>query len=190
MPFNGHVERLATLTVALVNALTPGLREGREAVRPGADSLPGAVREALGTTDYTVRCTAREAAELVPWAARSRQVIEHLDAGDLAAAAREVNAMLEGSGARPRLDTEGSGQVRIHFHGPNETFAAGWSAGLAAGLAMAIGGDLVHRFGVCRAPACDRVWVDFSKNAHRQFCSQRCQSRVKAAAYRRRQVSR
>ncbi|WP_345391172.1 CGNR zinc finger domain-containing protein [Nonomuraea salmonea] len=35
----------------------------------------------------------------------------------------------------------------------------------------------------CRPP-CDRVYVDSSRNAVRQFCSRSCQSRVKAAAFR------
>jgi predicted RNA-binding Zn ribbon-like protein len=49
---------------------------------------------------------------------------------------------------------------------------------------VALGSDLGGRLGVCSAPACDRVYVDGSKNGTRRFCSTRCQSRVKAAAHR------
>ncbi len=64
----------------------------------------------------------------------------------------------------------------------------GWSAGCATALALAIGSDLAGRFGVCQAPQCDRVYVDNSRNAGRQFCSTACQNRVKAAAFRARQA--
>jgi predicted RNA-binding Zn ribbon-like protein len=72
----------------------------------------------------------------------------------------------------------------LHFHGPDDSFERGWAAGIAAGLALAIGSDLAGRLGVCTAPDCDRVFVDSSRNAGRRFCSTRCQSRVKAAAHR------
>ncbi|MEV7190535.1 CGNR zinc finger domain-containing protein [Streptomyces sp. NPDC093510] len=51
-----------------------------------------------------------------------------------------------------------------------------------------MGSDLAGRLGVCRAPKCDRVYVDTSRNAARQFCSTACQSRVKAAAHRARRA--
>lgn len=81
--------------------------------------------------------------------------------------------MLADSGARPRLDPNGEGE--------GDSLDRGWAAGLAAGLVMAVGGDFAHRFGVCQAPGCDRVRVDFSKNAHRRLLAVRCQSRVEAA---------
>jgi predicted RNA-binding Zn ribbon-like protein len=49
---------------------------------------------------------------------------------------------------------------------------------------MAVGADLGSRLGICSAPACDRVYIDLSKNSMRRFCSTRCQNRVKTAAYR------
>jgi predicted RNA-binding Zn ribbon-like protein len=49
---------------------------------------------------------------------------------------------------------------------------------------VALGSDLGGRLGVCSAPACDRVYVDGSKNGTRRFCSTQCQSRVKAAVHR------
>ena len=88
--------------------------------------------------------------------------------------------------ARAALD-EFDGEYHLHFHGPDTTFARGWAAGIASALAMALGGNIYRRLGVCEAPACDRVYVDASKNSHKRFCSTRCQSRVKAAAHRARQ---
>jgi predicted RNA-binding Zn ribbon-like protein len=77
----------------------------------------------------------------------------------------------------------------LHFHGADDTLANGWAAGCASGLALALGSDLAGRLGVCAAPACDRVYVDVSRNAQRRFCSPQCQSRVKAAAHRARRAA-
>ena len=49
---------------------------------------------------------------------------------------------------------------------------------------MALGTSDAGRLGVCAAEACDRVYLDGSRNGGRQFCSTRCQSRTKAAAHR------
>lgn len=113
-------------------------------------------------------------------------MFEAADRGDTARAARLVNALLLDSEARAALD-EFDGEYHLHFHGPDTTFARGWAAGIASALAMALGGNIYRRLGVCEAPACDRVYVDASKNSHKRFCSTRCQSRVKAAAHRARQ---
>lgn len=185
--FNSHVERLIVATVALVNGLTPGLDGGRPIVVPVGPHLVDAIAQAVATEGYSGRAAQREAEALLPWVQRARAVIEALTAGQPAAASAEVNSMLADSGARPQLDADDHGVHRLHFHGPDDTFSRGWAAGIAAGLAMAIGGDLGHRLGTCQAPSCDRVWVDLSRNTHRRFCSTRCQSRVKAAAHRRRQ---
>ena len=59
----------------------------------------------------------------------------------------------------------------------------------AEGVARMVGTGHGDRLGTCRSPDCDRVYVDLSKNASRRFCSTVCQNRVKAAAFRRRQVA-
>ena len=106
------------------------------------------------------------------------------DRGDLGRAAALINGLLAVTAARPRLDPDGDGRYQLHFHGPDDGFVRGWQAGLASGLAVAVGSDLGGRLGVCGAPACDRVYVDGSKNGTRRYCSPQCQSRVKAAAHR------
>jgi predicted RNA-binding Zn ribbon-like protein len=184
--FNSHVDRLIVTTVALVNRLTPGQDGGRPVVVPTGRNLVDVIAETVATEGYPGRTTQPQAEDLLPWVQRARTVIEALAAGEQASAARQVNRMLADSGARPRLDADQDGPYRLHFHGPDDSFARGWAAGIAAGLAMAVGGGLGHRLGVCQAPACDRVWVDLSRNTHRRFCSTRCQNRVKAAAHRHR----
>ena len=116
--------------------------------------------------------------------AEARDVIEDIDRGDLTSAARRTNMLLRRTGARPQLDTHGSGVWNLHFHGPDDRFGVGWSAGIAAGLAMALGTTDAGRLGVCAAERCDRVHLDTSRNGGRRFCSTRCQNRTKAAAHR------
>ena len=186
MRFNSHVERLLVSTVALVNGLTAGEDGGRPVHEPTGDDLVDAVARAVRTQGYDGRASRAEAAALLHHVRSARQVIEAVSREEPERAASLVNTMLDDTGARPQLDRDTDGAFRLHFHGPDDSFSRGWAAGIAAGLAMALGGDGGQRLGVCEAPACDRVYVDQSKNSHRRFCSTRCQSRVKAAAHRRR----
>lgn len=186
MQFNSHVDRLLTATVRLVNTLTPGLDGGREVHPLAPAAVRAAVRAAVHADGYTPDPSERDALSLLAEVRRARQVFELLEDGDQDGAAATANAMLHDTHAHPELDKDVDGSYSIHFHGPDDSFAHGWGAGVAAGLAMAIGGDLGSRLGVCQAPRCDRVYVDRSRNTHRRFCSTRCQSRVKAAAHRQR----
>jgi predicted RNA-binding Zn ribbon-like protein len=114
----------------------------------------------------------------------SRRVVEDVHRGDLATAARRTNMLLRQTGARPQLDTHGPDEWNLHFHGPDDSFGRGWSAGIAAGLAMALGTSDAGRLGVCEAERCDRVFLDTSRNGGRRFCSTRCQNRTKNSTLR------
>jgi predicted RNA-binding Zn ribbon-like protein len=74
----------------------------------------------------------------------------------------------------------------LHFHPRDASWAFGWAGAMATSLAVVLGGPSYDRLGVCSAPACDRVYVDTSRNGTRRFCSTACQNRVKAAAFRER----
>jgi predicted RNA-binding Zn ribbon-like protein len=191
MLFDSHVETLLETTVALVNGLTPGLDGGHAMQVPDDErSLRTTVREAINAQGYDVplrRVSGDDARMIGAVVAEARRVIEDIDAGDLARAAKRTNGLLRRTGARPQLDTHGPGVWNLHFHGPDDTFGVGWSAGIAAGLAMALGTSDAGRLGVCEADRCDRVHLDTSRNGGRRFCSVRCQSRTKAAAHRARQ---
>jgi predicted RNA-binding Zn ribbon-like protein len=191
MLFDSHVATLLETTVALVNRLTPGLDGGQDATAPDDErALRTAVRDAINSQGYDVqlrRVSAEGARTISSVVTESRRVIEDIDAGDLARAAKRTNVLLRRTGARPQLDTHGPGVWNLHFHGPDDSFGIGWSAGIAAGLAMALGTTDAGRLGVCEAERCDRVYLDTSRNGGRRFCSARCQSRTKAAAHRARQ---
>jgi predicted RNA-binding Zn ribbon-like protein len=184
--FDSHILNVLTAAVALVNRLTPG-QSGGTPFAPAQD-LAGATADALGD-DGRPRPTVStaDAKHLTAVASRMRVVFEAAHSGDTDRAAEQVNALLLDTNARPQLDRTGSPGWNLHFHGADDTLANGWAAGCAAGLAMALGSDLAGRLGVCSAPACDRVFVDASRNSARRFCSPQCQSRVKAATHRARQ---
>ncbi|MGZ4438539.1 MAG: CGNR zinc finger domain-containing protein [Nocardioidaceae bacterium] len=183
MQLDSHVMPVLTVTVRLVNALTPGAEGGRPVTPPRGEAVVAAVAEALGGDPHP-RVAAADAERLAELAGRARLVFDAVRDDDLDAAATRVNTLLRETGARPQLDhTPGEGW-NLHFHGPDDSLGRGWAAGCAAGLALALGSDLAGRLGVCEAPGCDRVYVDTSKNGGRRFCSARCQSRVKAAAHR------
>lgn len=188
--FDSHVWRLLTVTTRLTNALTPGMDGGRPVSVPRGAELRDAVQEAVRADGYDHRPSAADAAAMAELAAGVRPVFEAVERGELRAAARDVNALIDATGPRPQLDEDEDGRFRLHFHGPDDGFRRGWAAGIAAGLAIAIGSELAGRLGVCGAPDCDRVFVDESRNGGRRFCSTRCQSRVKAAAHRARRRAR
>ncbi|WBQ07675.1 CGNR zinc finger domain-containing protein [Kribbella sp. CA-293567] len=189
MNFDSHILAVLTAAVALVNRLTPGQSGGTPF--DGPDDLTAATADALGDDGRPrPEVTTAQARQLAAVASRMRIVFEAAHRGETDRAAEEVNALLRDTHARPQLDRTGSPGWNLHFHGADDTLANGWAAGCAAGLAMALGSDLAGRLGVCSAPACDRVFVDASRNSAKRFCSPQCQSRVKAAAHRaRRQTS-
>ncbi|PZS39469.1 MAG: hypothetical protein DLM62_08155 [Pseudonocardiales bacterium] len=55
-----------------------------------------------------------------------------------------------------------------------------WTVNVTAVL----GSGHAARLGTCAAPACERAFVDVSRNGSRRFCNTSCQNRVKAAAHR------
>lgn len=180
MPFDSHVTNLLATLVRLVNVATPGEDGGRSYVVPDPPELAKVIAEALGTDTVT----RAQATALAALAVRVREVITCLAEGDDDRAALLVNGLLAETEARPHLDPGAEGGWTLHFHGPDVTLVRGWSAGIAAGLAVAMGSDLAGRLGVCAATGCDRVQVDASRNGVRRFCSTRCQNRTKAAAHR------
>jgi predicted RNA-binding Zn ribbon-like protein len=180
---------VVTVAVRLVNALTPGDVHGRRFDPPADQELPAAVTEAMRPYRPGARdATPDEAVALREAALALREVFDAVADGRLDDAAALVNALLLSTGARPWLDRHDGEPWHLHFHGADDSLAAGWAAGCATGLAVVLGSDLVGRLGVCTAGRCDRVYVDTSKNGTRRFCSTACQNRVKAAAFRARQA--
>jgi predicted RNA-binding Zn ribbon-like protein len=187
MLFDSHIELMLEAAVSLVNELTDGERQGRRYAAPAGDALLAAAAAAL-PADSQARVPERlpgdSAAYLSGAAQVMRGVFEAMEAGQVDDAAAAINRLLRDTGARPQLDRVDGEPWQVHFHGSSDTYGVGWSAGCATALALVVGSELAGRIGVCGAPHCDRVYVDASRNAARQFCSAQCQSRVKAANFR------
>ncbi|WP_347193385.1 CGNR zinc finger domain-containing protein [Nocardioides sp.] len=185
MRFDSHVEALLAAAVGLVNHLTPG-HDGISPLQPPSGRACSSVcAQVLVSQGRHPNVTEAQGAELASYAVLLRGVFAATAAGAVDDAARQVNDLLERTGARPRLDLAADGWG-LHFHGPDDGLVVGWSAGIAAALALCLGSDLAGVLGICSADPCDRVFVDGSRNGTRRFCSTRCQNRVKAAAHRRR----
>ena len=185
--FDSHVEVLLEAAVSFVNELTDGEQRGKPYPAPRGEDLRRAAAAAIPDRAQAPKPKTLpvESAEHLAYAAQvMRDVFEAMDDGRVDFAAVAVNRLLRESGARPQLDRVPGEPWQLHFHGSDDTYGIGWTAGCATALALAVGSELAGRLGVCTAAHCDRVYVDFSRNAVRQFCSAPCQSRVKAAAFR------
>ena len=150
--FDSHVWAVTDVACRLVNALTPG-HDGTHAVAPPPIGHRADVaRAVLERDDYHPVLTGEQADAFTTLAARVREVFTASSSRDVVSAARIVNDLLEEFGAAPRLDPARGGGWTLHFHGRDTGIVVGWGAGIAAGLAMAIGSDLAGRLGVCRPP--------------------------------------
>lgn len=187
MLFDSHIAVLLDASVGLVNALTEGMAGGKPHPAPvgaGRVSAADRVLPPAGRLPPGRSITQTEADYLAEVARRMRVAFEAVSAGDMDQAAGVLNGLLRSTGSRPQLDRVDDDPWQVHFHGADDSLAVGWGAGCATALAFAVGSRLAGRLGVCSAQGCDRVYVDTSRNAARQFCSTACQNRTKTAAFR------
>lgn len=187
--FDSHTSSVVVATVAAVNVVAPGNALGRPYLPPTGHDLAEQLAAALlpGTLRTPLVPSAAQVAELVAYLEDLRAVFGMLAGGDLDAACRRVNDLLSVTGAIPVLSRHDGEPWHLHFHSPDAPWAVGWAGSMATGVATVLGSPAHDRLGVCSAPACDRVYVDVSRNGTRRFCSIACQNRVKAAAFRERQ---
>ncbi|HEY4027048.1 MAG TPA: CGNR zinc finger domain-containing protein [Candidatus Dormibacteraeota bacterium] len=179
MVFGSHADRVVQPAVALVNELTAGLVRGR----PMPDLTTGARQVRAGAV-VEAPVTPEEAEGLTRLAERLRPVFAAAEERDVSRAAELVNGLLAVYRPQPYLARHDGESWHLHFHAAVAGTETAWGAGCAAALASIVGGESWRRLGVCSAPACDRVFVDLSRNGSRRFCSAACQNRTKAAALR------
>jgi predicted RNA-binding Zn ribbon-like protein len=189
MNFDSYADIGVMVAVDLVNTLTGGWARGRP-VKPAFD--PAVQRErvlaAVPLTDQALeRLDEEEAQRFSRLATQLRAVFEAAEAADTDSAASQVNALLTEYQAAPHLATHDQQGWHLHFHSVSARVADGWGARCAVSLAIALGAAGGERLGVCHADACDRVFVDVSRNGSRRFCSAACLNRTKVSAFRARQ---
>jgi predicted RNA-binding Zn ribbon-like protein len=184
---DSHTLRRAQAAADLANALVPGLRRGRPFAAPEDDTELLARTNAVigGYTGQEVDLD--DARGLQRSAAQFSQIFTALEAGRHDDAAESLNAMIVEYGARPTLIKHDGEPWHLHYHPADTPRVAGLSGGFAVGLAMLAGTGRADRLGTCSADACDRAYVDASRNGTKRFCSTACQNRAKTAAFRARQ---
>jgi predicted RNA-binding Zn ribbon-like protein len=179
MNFVSHAERVAAVSVALVNALTPGRERGHDVPRLDGDEVRARASAVVGHP-----VDPRDADGLALAARRIRPVFDAVERGDVDGAAGLVNGLIRTYRPSPLLARHDGEPWHLHFHGTRGGTVHGWAAGCVAALAYVLGSPGRERLGVCSADACDRVFIDTSRNGMRRFCGTACQSRTKAAAFR------
>jgi len=187
--FDSHTSDVVEWVVALVNNVTPGERHGRPFLAPEGAALTAAVNDALPPARTPDLPTDSDAADLAAWAVRLWAVVSLVDHGDVDSACTELNAIMRAANAIPTLARHDGEPWHLHFHSVDAAWAVSWAASMATALAIVLGNEAIERLGLCNAPACDRVYIDISRNGTRRFCSTACQNRVKAAAFRARKAA-
>ncbi|WP_034273677.1 CGNR zinc finger domain-containing protein [Haloechinothrix halophila] len=185
MNFDSHTSDVVATAVAVVNLLVPGHARGREyRVTDPRDELRRLLSPRSSRPGHVP--TAAEIDQLSEYAARLYAVFADVDAGNMDDACERTNAVLWETRAAPVLARHDNEPWHLHFHAIDDEWARNCAASMATGLAVVLGNPVHDRLGVCTASACDRVFVDTSRNGTRRFCSTACQNRVKAAAFRER----
>lgn len=146
-----------------------------------------ALRDFLADREWLLpQCVERDVAALQAFRAELRPVFEAAQDGGSSVAINLLNELMSRHPIRPRIaDWEPEG---LHLHVANSSSVSELLIGESLlGLATLVCTVGPHRFGVCAAEPCTRVFVDASPNSSRRYCSDRCSSRANVAAFRARQ---
>jgi predicted RNA-binding Zn ribbon-like protein len=187
MEVASHAHAPAELAAALINALVPGSCRGQTYDEPRGDALRAAVANAVAGRPNRARIwAAADDAEHVSLAALAGSWSAVFDAAQAESetVARLVNALLSAAPVHPVLVNHDGEAWHLHAHADNTAPANGVAAICALGLANIAAAGQLDRLGRCHANACDRVYVDTSRNGSRRYCCGACQARAKSAAFR------
>lgn len=88
-------------------------------------------------------------------------------------AAGRLNALLIQHPVHPQLSGHDSQAWHVHYT-ESGSVADKYAAGATMGLAVVLTDLGIDRFGVCQAPGCGGVFIDFSDDHDRAYCSEKC----------------
>jgi predicted RNA-binding Zn ribbon-like protein len=112
-------------------------------------------------------------------------VVTACEVGEEQAPIDRINALLSATGAIPQLAAHDGRGPHLHVSNPTSPLPERMAAHFAMGLAWLVVAGQIHRIRTCASPACEKVFVDFSKNSSRRYCDSRtCGNRMHVAAYR------
>jgi predicted RNA-binding Zn ribbon-like protein len=107
-------------------------------------------------------------------------------AGDVAAAADQINGLLAGRAHPPRLTAHaGTSGWHLHVDSSDDAPADEWfltSSCLA--LAVLLAERQAPPAGICESPSCGRPFVNVGRGSPRRYCSATCGTRKRVAAHR------
>jgi len=99
-------------------------------------------------------------------------------------AATILNALLNDYARTPRLSAHGGSPWHVHVDQPDVSWAAWFAASSAMGLAILLAEKQRNPGGLCASSRCGRPFIDLGKGGGRSYCSPRCATRERVAAFR------
>ena len=115
----------------------------------------------------------------------SRKLYAVFASKDVDEAARQLNAILGEYAHAPRLSVHGNSPWHMHVDSDDD---APWAEWFAASSSLALATLLAEKRrnpgGLCASPSCGRPFIDLGKGGGRSYCSPRCATRERVAAYR------
>lgn len=124
-------------------------------------------------------------ADLEGLMAVSKKLYAVFAAVDIEAAATLLTAILSEYAHPPRLSTHGTTPWHLHVDSSDD---APWAEWFAASSALALATLLAEKQhnpgGLCASSSCKRPFIDLGKGGGRSYCSPRCATRERVAAYR------
>jgi len=101
--------------------------------------------------------------------------------------ARLLNKILDKYTQAPRLSDHGKTPWHLHVDSSDHAPWAEWfAASSALALAVMLADKQRNPGGLCALVSCQRPFIDFGKGSGRNYCSPRCATRERVAAYRKR----
>jgi predicted RNA-binding Zn ribbon-like protein len=118
----------------------------------------------------------------------SRKLHAIFEAQNTAEAAQLLNVILSEYACAPRLSTHGDTPWHVHVDSNDH---APWAEWFAASSALALATLLAEKQrnpgGLCASPTCGRPFIDLGKGGGRSYCSPKCATRERVAAYRKKE---
>lgn len=107
---------------------------------------------------------------------------------DMQAAAEYINELLDKYTCKPRLSAHSSSPWHLHVDSSDHAPWAEWFASSSAfALAVLLAEKQQNPAGLCTSPTCDRPFIDLGKGGGRSYCSPKCATRERVAAYRKKE---
>jgi predicted RNA-binding Zn ribbon-like protein len=115
----------------------------------------------------------------------SRKLYVVFEVGDVESAATTLNVILGEYARAPRLSRHGDNPWHLHVDsGDHAPWAEWFAASSALALATLLAEKQRNPCGLCVSPACGRPFIDLGKGGGRKYCSPKCATRERVAAYR------